>query len=571
MPKVRAQILIVDDNPDDRTLLARYARAAGHEPVVAQSGLEALTIARSKPFDCILLDWQMPGLSGIETVRQLKADPELRFLPVIMLTGLESEEHVIAGLEAGADDFVGKSSTATVIAARIAAALRAKVLQDELRRVNNELARTNDELVAANQAKASALERIAGLLQEVRDLSQRDSLTNLYNHGFFFEAVGNELRRAKRYHHNVCCLMVDLDYFKRVNDTHGHLVGDRILQALAGSMKRFFREGDVVARYGGEEFSVLLLNIFYDDAFRVAERFRQRIESQPFETGAGALKVTVSIGVCSLLEDGVEDDEKLVALADAALYEAKARGRNNTVTYREMVRESRVARETSGDDAQYGLAQSTQRAYLEAVRALVTMIEDKDPWTREHSLNVLRYATLIARELALPDNEIEVIGNAAILHDLGKLGISDTILQKPGRLTEEEWVVMKTHPNAAVQLLQKGSYCRRERELILYHHERWDGTGYPKGLRGRDIPFGARVIAVADAYDAMRSHRHYREPLGIAQAVEELVGNAGTQFDPNAVAALLRGLHRLGLLPESTELPALLGRLPSPDADAPSG
>jgi HD-GYP domain-containing protein (c-di-GMP phosphodiesterase class II) len=192
------------------------------------------------------------------------------------------------------------------------------------------------------------------------------------------------------------------------------------------------------------------------------------------------------------------------------------------------------------------------------------MIEEKDPWTREHSLNVLRYATLIARELDLPDNEIEIIGNAAILHDLGKLGISDMILQKPGKLSDEEWAIIRTHPGAAVQLLQKGSYCRRERELILYHHERYDGHGYPKGLGGREIPLGARIIAVADAYDAMRSHRHYREPLAMDQAVEELVGNAGTQFDPDAVRALLRGLERLGLLPESIDLTVLLQRLPSP-------
>jgi len=557
-----SRILIVDDSPDDRLVLGRYLSRAGHAFEEAGCADEALARLRAGAFDCLLLDRKLPGMSGVDLIRALKGDQRLRFLPVVMLTGFETEENAVEALAAGADDFVGKSSGAQVLLARVEAVLRTKSLQDELRKVNADLARINQTLATANLEKATALQRVSGLLHEVRELAQRDSLTQLHNHGFFVETVTAEIKRARRLGQNICCLMLDLDYFKKVNDQHGHLIGDKLLIAVASQVGAFFRDVDVVARYGGEEFAVLLMSIYYEDAFRVAERLREQLAAAPIVAGDVSLRLTVSIGLASLLEDELPDLERFVGAADAALYEAKARGRNNTVCYREVVEGTPLPRPTGdSDDAVYGLAQAPQRAYLEAVRGLVTMLEARDPTTREHSLNVLRYTALITRELGLPQNEVEVIGNAAILHDLGKLSISDKILQKDGPLSSEEYREIKQHPESAVQLLQRSRYCRRERELIRHHHERLDGAGYPDGLRGDQIPLGARIIAVADAYDAMRSYRHYRPPLDMPQTVEQLVANAGTQFDPAVVRALLGGLQRHGLLGDEVDLEAALARL----------
>lgn len=514
-------VLIIDDNPDDRVMFSRYLKQAGFIVEATGNYLEAMGMALKKEVDCVLLDSQMPEISGIEVLKKLKSDAQLKFIPVIMLTGLEEEKHVLKGLDSGADDYLGKSNSPEIIIARVKAAIRVKKLQDEL-----------------------------------KEVSIKDSLTKLYNHGYFRDALCKEFHRAKRYGQNMTCLMLDIDYFKRVNDTCGHLFGDKVLTEIADCIKKCIRESDILARYGGEEFSILLIESDYQKSFIVSEKIRSCIESCEFKDRNISVKLTISIGLSSLLEDGVLDKEKFLGFADLALYSAKMGGRNNVVMYKD-VENSNVLEDMKIkhiEDRIFGIEEISKQSYLESIKTLITTHEQKDPFTREHSLNVLRYASMIAEEMHLPKNEIAIISNAAILHDLGKIGIPDAIVFKKDRLTEDEYSVMKRHPAIAFNILRKSDYMRRELEVILHHHEQFDGKGYPSGLEGKNIPLGSRIIAVADSYDAMRSHRSYRDDILHEAIIDTLVRNAGIQFDPEVVRAFLNGLNKNGLLPSGMDI-----------------
>ncbi|MCG2704361.1 MAG: diguanylate cyclase [Candidatus Omnitrophica bacterium] len=544
-------------------MFSRYLKQAGFHIETAESAAIGMDVALNGNLDCILLDCCMPAVGGIDMLRKLKSDPLLKFIPVIMLTGLEDEDAIVEGLDAGADDYVGKSNSAKIIIARVKAALRVKRLQDEVKRINETLCQINSELSEANEAKTTAINQLDKAVLDLRELSIRDSLTMLYNHGYLWERLDVDVMRSERYQLNICCLMLDIDYFKKINDNSGHIFGDKILLELAKCMQKCLREIDFISRYGGEEFAILLSDTDYENAFLVAERLRNYIESYEFKIDGGSTKLTVSIGISSLFEDAVFDKEKFLGFADAALYEAKLRGRNTVVMYKELSN-IRYLNQTGFNDIESkmsGIAEISKQSYLESVKTLIVTLEERDSYTREHSLNVLRYSAMVAKVMGLAENEIALIGNAAILHDLGKIVISDQILCKKDKLTEDEYALIKKHPLIAVRILKKSNYMKRELQIILYHHERYDGKGYPVGLKGKKIPLGARIIAVCDSYDAMRSARPYREALPINRVISELVDNAGSQFDPEVVDAFLRGLANNELLPAEVDIKDVMQKI----------
>lgn len=548
-------ILIIDDNLDDLQIFGRYLTGAGYSVKLALGGQNGFEILSKEKIDCILLDWQMPQMPGIEVVEKIKSDPSLKFIPVIMLTGLEEEKNIITGLGAGADDYIGKSNTPQIILARIKAILRIKNLQDKLQQAIS-------ELEIANNAKTELLIKLDKAMIELKKLSIKDSLTDLYNYRYFQETLDIEISRAQRCKYNICCLMIDIDYYKIVNDDHGHLFGDFILKELGLCMKNCFRQADILVRYGGDEFVVLTMDTDYNIAFNIAERFRKYVEAHNFRDKEVLAKLTVSIGIASFFEDGVFDKEKFLSFADRSLYEAKLRGRNNTVTYKELLQDGCQGekRLLETEDKLDGIAEFSKRSYIEAVKALIFAVEEKNIYTRQHSLNVLNNAFLIAEEMELPKNEVKAIENASVLHDLGKILISKEILFKNDKLTEEESQILKKHPSLTIHLLSRGGFIKKELPMILHHHEHYDGTGYPVGLKGKEIPLGARIIAVADAYENMCSMRLCRK-MTSKEIINELIDKAGTYFDPGIVGIFLKALHKRGDLPSEIELDKQLQRL----------
>jgi diguanylate cyclase (GGDEF)-like protein/putative nucleotidyltransferase with HDIG domain len=356
-------------------------------------------------------------------------------------------------------------------------------------------------------------------------LALTDPLTGLGNHRHFHERLERELRHAHEEGLPLTLCLVDVDDFKRINDRFGHPAGDRVLSLLATRL----RQTGEAFRLGGDEFALLLPGYDEHAALTAASSVVERIAALDLEYVGS---VTVSAGVAISPQHADERDE-LIRLADSALYWAKEYGKNRVRAYRpDVVELAELKRLASGPD---------RAARFRAAASLARAVDARDVYTGSHSQRVAELAARAARRLGLPDEDIELTRLAASLHDLGKLAIPEEILRKPGPLTEPERMVLERHPQIGFRMLESLG-VDPVADWVLHHHERWDGSGYPDGMPGERIPLGARIIFVADSFDAMTSERVYRRRVPPAEAIAELERCAGTQFDPDIVAAFAQEL-----------------------------
>ncbi|TFH35538.1 MAG: diguanylate cyclase, partial [Dehalococcoidia bacterium] len=353
-----------------------------------------------------------------------------------------------------------------------------------------------------------------------------DELTSLFNRRHFEERLKEEVSRHSRHDGVFTLLMIDLDSFKAYNDMYGHPSGDALLKVIGQLVSQAVRDSDQAFRYGGDEFAAILPRTTPEDAFMVAERMRMRIAREMEARQSG---VSCSIGLASYPADGVMPGE-LVTTADTALYYAKNTGGNRTYASSKIFSDPEAALEGNGTRRGSGLS---------AVYALAAAVDAKDHYTYGHSRKVNIYAVVLAEALGLPSDEVSRISTSALLHDIGKIGVPDNILNKTEALTSEEWESIKSHPRLGANIVGNVHDLVPCVGSILYHHEKWDGTGYPEGLHGKSIPLGARILSVADAFAAMASVRPYREALADDQALQRLRQGAGTQFDPELVSLFI--------------------------------
>jgi diguanylate cyclase (GGDEF)-like protein len=368
------------------------------------------------------------------------------------------------------------------------------------------------------------------LIWRLSDAAVTDALTGLLNRRGFQELIETELERARRSGQPLSLIIGDLDHFKALNDRFGHGAGDRALEQLALILDTAKRRIDTAARIGGEEFAVVLPDSDQHAAYILAERMRREVREtfmySPYE-------LTISLGVATFPVHG-PTVETLVAQADEALYAAKALGRDRTVLYSDDLEDTVPPEATE-------FHRHRSERHSATVLALADVVDSRDRGTDAKSETVGRYAAAIARELGLPDSVVERVRFSGIVRDIGKIGIPDTILRKPGWLSAEDWDAMRRHPEIGASILA-GAEMDDVSEWVLSHHERPDGTGYPHGLSGTEIPFEARILAVADAYEAMTSNRIYRAAMSEHDARAELLRCAGTQFDQRVVEAFIRVL-----------------------------
>ena len=356
-------------------------------------------------------------------------------------------------------------------------------------------------------------------------LALTDPLTGLGNHRHFHERLQQALVEAEEQKLPVTVCLVDIDDFKRVNDRFGHPSGDRVLAQVSSRL----RQGGEAFRLGGDEFAVLLPGHDEEAALAAGNSIVDRIAGMKLEHVGS---VTVSAGIATYPAHGVGRDE-LIRLADSALYWAKERGKNRVRLYRpDVVELAELKRLATGPD---------RAARYRAAASLAKAVDARDAYTGSHSQRVSELAARIALQLGADVELVELTRLAASLHDLGKLAVPEEILRKPGPLTDPERMVLERHPQIGFRMLESLG-VDPVAEWVLHHHERWDGTGYPDGLHGDSIPLGARIIFVADAYDAMTSERVYQRRLTDEEALRELNRCAGTQFDPEVVAAFAADL-----------------------------
>ena len=363
----------------------------------------------------------------------------------------------------------------------------------------------------------------AQLYARVEQKSRIDELTGLFNRRHFEERLQEEVSRHSRYGEMFSILMIDLDNFKSYNDVHGHPAGDILMSQIGKILRRSVRNVDQAFRYGGDEFVVILPQTAKDDAYVVAERIRGQIAG---EMEKKPISVTCSIGLASYPSDGVVGSE-LVEVADTALYYAKRTGGNR------IYLSSKILPKPPDDGGMPGI--DTRRDSLSAVYALVSAVEAKDSYTYGHSKKVNTYAVALAEAIGLSPDEVFKVSTSALLHDIGKIGIPDRVLNKEGELNEEDWKAIKAHPRLGATIIGNIPNLVPCVSSILHHHERWDGRGYPEGLKGEEIPIEARILAIADSYAVMSSARPSRPALSHEAILKELRQGAGLKYDPKLV------------------------------------
>jgi diguanylate cyclase (GGDEF)-like protein/putative nucleotidyltransferase with HDIG domain len=436
----------------------------------------------------------------------------------------------------------------------------------------------------------------ATAFQKTQQEAITDGLTGVKTHRFFMEALSGEWKRATRASRPFTLILMDLDRFKFVNDFYGHVAGDTVIQRVAQILSEHCRRSDVVARYGGDEFVILMPETDLEQGHVLAGKLRNWIATDPLLLERN---VTPSLGVATFPTHGSTPQE-LIQVADASMYLSKHHGGNAVSTADHVDPNERKKWKSDVLEAYLGVTlkrlfttgpgafeeihnrieqfaksvsetelegpdqnQDAARAYeplppivMDTLTSLALAVDAKDQFTQGHSQKVAAYAVLIAEGIGLDGPEVEEIRLGAMLHDIGKVGISDTILNKNGPLDSEQWETMKKHVDFGAQLLEPLAGTERIRAMVEHHHEFYDGSGYLNGLAGKEIPLGARIITIADAYDTITSQRTYKQEHSSEEAFKELERCAGIQFDPELVPVFIAQLRNL---PSPLLEPALVG------------
>jgi len=366
------------------------------------------------------------------------------------------------------------------------------------------------------------------LLAVVTERAERDSLTGLWNRRAFDARLASEIERARRDNLTLAVAVMDLNNFKFLNDAYGHLPGDDALQKVAKAVLSCCRSYDIAARLGGDEFALILPGMATGEIPDLYARLALAVDAVEFQPKGYATPIPLSLAVgVATLPDDAWSAEDLLSLADERLARDKAGERDGGPPPNDAVRTL--------------LKNDKDLAMLDA---LVTAVDNKDRYTRRHSLDVMTYSLLIAGEMGLDADETRSLQIAALLHDVGKIGVPDRILRLPTRLTDDEYNAIKLHPVMGAAIVGAVAGLSHVLPAIRHHHEAWDGTGYPDNLAGEMIPLWARILSVADTYSAMTTNRPYRRSLGPPAAVLIIESGSGTQWDPTCVRAFLRAFRK---------------------------
>ena len=562
-------------DPDEVALAAAVSvlSTAGFNVVGAASTMDqALEMAATATPDVAFVDVALPDpVAAAEELRRV-VDNRLDIVAVADFSQVSKIGAMVAG---GATAYVIKGRPAELVGSIRAVRAGTGLLSSQASRpVLEEV----QNLYQRERVRNMELERTVSQLQ---NLSVTDWLTGLRNHGFFYERLDEEFERASRYRRPFAVIVADLDNFRMVNDTHGHGSGDAVLRAVGEVLRSQLREVDIASRLGGEEFAIIAPETDTDGAVQLAERIRRALHSALLP-GVGAM--TISLGVAVYPSHG-EIREVLMSNAEAALAQAKRDGRNRVCVHgvaadharrgdtssdpvpgdgpaesvpAESVPAESVPAEsvpTRSSESAAGVSRSTATAPVQfpddavassetaedrstdgagsdaAVDALLGVLRTRSESLADHSLRVADLGIAIGRRLGIQGEGLEHLRVAALLHDIGRMSFPDSILRGEVALGPDDWDMIRQHPQAAHSLLE-GAFPAEVTRAVRSHHEHLDGTGYPDGLAGEEIGELARVILVADAFDAMTSPRPYRAPLSAENALAELEASAGSIFDP---------------------------------------
>ncbi|MFA6001719.1 MAG: diguanylate cyclase, partial [Thermoleophilia bacterium] len=367
------------------------------------------------------------------------------------------------------------------------------------------------------------------LHQHAREMAETDMLTGLKNHAHFQDHLQCEVESARQFRRPLSLIMLDLDHFKNVNDEFGHQKGDEVLQQVGTLIRQELDEDVYAARYGGEEFVLVLRNKDAGMAMKVADGLRRRMKLVEVDVNLPEGFVGGSFGVADM-PSCASDADSLISAADSALLFAKRKGRNRVAYFRDLA--DTELREGDLDK----LHSRLEGASLQTIRALAEAVDTNDQYSAINTSKLTEVAAAMAERLDMDQEQADALTLATRLHDIGKVGVPGSVLRKKEKLSPEELSMVQSHPQIGQRILKEAEQIKDLISAILYHHERWDGNGYPEKLKGEEIPLMARIVGIMDAYRAMRSDRPYRKALSVQQSLAELSRGAGTQFDPDLVS-----------------------------------
>jgi diguanylate cyclase (GGDEF)-like protein/putative nucleotidyltransferase with HDIG domain len=432
--------------------------------------------------------------------------------------------------------------------------------------IEDSYARQNSNIYALIASYVAMFTHNIELIEKTDEYVNTDSLTLLYNHRGFQEILTNEITRSEINKQKLSIIMMDINNITKINRDLGHAKGDEVIKLVAEKVRQNIRENDIAGRYGGDEIAIILPHTDSAQAKYVAEFLTYSL-SCCFIDDIGPIKVSVGVAT---YPDCAQDKEKLLILAEQAMYISQAKGYKDGMSaiisssdfnfwddialksYAEVVSkrhsqlginfEEELLNKFNGDH------NISETRTWEIATSLAGAIDAKDPYTKGHSTSVSKYAEALARAINLPEKEIERITLGALLHDVGKIGIPETVLKKEGPLSDEEWAIMKQHPVIGVEkVLQPNPNLRDLIPIVKFHHERIDGKGYPENLSNDEIPLAAKIVAIADTYHALISDRPYRKGMNIEKAFSILEEGAGSQWDENLVRTFIQIAPSLGV------------------------
>ncbi len=513
-------ILLIDDNAAILKNLTDILSEEGFKITGAGNVAQAKKKLKSKFFNLALVDLKLPDDSGLKLLKEIKKSNSETI--IIVLTGFASLESAVYAMNEGAFSYIQKPLNVEELKITIKKALKMQELS-----LNNK-----------------------NLLIRLKELSLKDPLTGLYNYRYLRERLFSEFKRATRYIIPLSIIMLDIDYFKSINDIYGHQYGDAIIKEIAHNITSSSRVMDIITRYGGEEFIILLPDTNKEGAFILGNRLLHKISNHTFDEKGNKIKLKISIGITSFPEDGANTESELLDSVNKALDAAKELGGNKVVSFKRINSKDIInivkksGEESIGElkEKLFKLESRVNQTLLESIYAFAKTIEAKDYYTGEHAENMVAIAVMIGKALNLSNDEIQNLERAAILHDLGKIGIPDNILHKKSKLSKKEYAVVKKHPQIGAEIIRSIHFLKEVAPIVLYHHERFDGMGYSSGLKGNEIPLGARIIAVADVYQALISDLPYRKAYGKQEALKIIADSAGTHLDPTVVKTFLTAI-----------------------------
>jgi len=392
--------------------------------------------------------------------------------------------------------------------------------------------------------------KISQKKKKIEDISLVDPLTDCYNWRYFLNRTQQEISSSLRHSHSISFIGIDVDHFRQINEIYGVAVGDFTTKELAKILKNSLRKEDIITRWRQDEFFIIAPHTGGKHGYDLAQRLKDKITNHKFKFRKVIIRLHCSIGVVFFPNNNISNPNDVVNAFDRCFNLAKRKGGDTIILHsqikqKHLPRKNTIKVQDKLKEKIDGINKLMTRDLLEMIYGFARAIEASDHYTGRHVEYTATLAEQIAVNLKLPPKEVENIKHAAVLHDLGKVGIDRNILLKKGALTKKEREIIKTHPSIGASILREIHALRWVVPAVLYHHERFDGKGYPLGLRGEEIPLSARIVAVADVFQALTSDRPYRKGFSKTKAIQIVKEESGKQFDPKIVEAFLKAVKKI--------------------------